>query len=172
MPDAVASSEERDALAAELALGVLEGEDLSVALRLMLSDPLFSEAVTRWEFLLAPLHDGFASVSPPDRVWHAIEARLGAGGQTQQPRETQRPPHPAIRQLRYWRGAALLAGGIAASLALFLAFQQPAATGPARVGIAQMQGAADGPIVLARFDPVTNELSLRSSGMTTGALAP
>ena len=79
MADAVPTPEEFDLLAAELALGVLEGQDRAQALRLQVSDPLFREAVQAWQARFEPLLHGYPDAEAPD-LWHAIEQRLPASG--------------------------------------------------------------------------------------------
>ena len=46
---------EQDLLAAELALGLLDGTERAEALRLCLSDPAFARAVDAWSIRLSPL---------------------------------------------------------------------------------------------------------------------
>jgi anti-sigma-K factor RskA len=71
IPDA-----ERDALAAELALGLLSADARAEALRLRLSDPAFAAAVAAWEVRFAGLTDEIAPVTPPAGLWDQISARL------------------------------------------------------------------------------------------------
>jgi len=58
MDDHLTPDQERDALAAELALGLLEGQARADALRLSLSDPAFAALVTAWEGVTAFVNDG------------------------------------------------------------------------------------------------------------------
>ena len=69
---------ERDLLAAELALGLLDGTERAEALRLCLSDPAFARAVDAWSIRLSPLLDSVPPVVAPERAWHAVAARIGA----------------------------------------------------------------------------------------------
>ncbi len=55
-----------DTLAAEYALGLLEGEDLLRARGMVASDPDFAAAVARWERQLAPLLDEVPAATPAD----------------------------------------------------------------------------------------------------------
>lgn len=163
------SAEERDGLAAELALGILDGEERAAALRALMADPEFTPGqIEDWQRRLAPLYDEYTPVTPPDTLWAGITAQIAPASS---------PQTGALRQLRVWRAAAMIAGVAAASLALVLLFR-PAPSSPslpapaAPVAIAQMTGAADGPVVLARFDPATGRLSLRASAVKPGVLAP
>ncbi|ABC62323.1 anti-sigma factor [Erythrobacter litoralis] len=71
-----------DTLAAEYALGLLEGEDLLRARGMQANDPVFAEAVEKWETHLGPLLDDVPSAEPRPDLWHAIEARLNADTDT------------------------------------------------------------------------------------------
>jgi anti-sigma-K factor RskA len=169
MADVPLTAEERDGLAAELALGVLEGEARAAALRALMADPEFTPGLIEdWQCRFAPLYDEYTLVAPADTLWAGIAARI-------EPFEG--PPAGASRQLRIWRACAMIAGAAAASLAQVLFFRPVPSSTPlpspaAPVAIAQMTGAADGPVVLARFDPATGRLSLRASSVKSGALAP
>lgn len=76
---------EPDMTAAELALGVLDGEERAAALRRMLAEPDFAREVDYWRDRLADLLDGYRSATPPgelrDRVLHtpSAPARRGIG---------------------------------------------------------------------------------------------
>jgi anti-sigma-K factor RskA len=125
---------DRQSLAAEYALGVLEGAELETARALERDDARFRLEVARWAARLTPLFDEVDPVEPPAAVLESIERRTGASGQTRDNVVQLR------RKLGLWR---VLAGGstaLAASLALVLVLQpssQPAP--PAAV--------AEGPMV-------------------------
>lgn len=166
MADAALTPEERDALAAELSLGVLEGEERAAAFRSLLADPGFTpEVIDAWERRLAPLYDAYVPVVPPEMLWSGIEGRIADRLQS----------HPAARQLRWWRAGALASAAVAASLALVIVLRPTpplAYRPPVQVAVAQMVGAPDGPTILARYDPASGGLKLRSTGMESGSLAP
>jgi anti-sigma-K factor RskA len=157
MADPVLTTEERDTLAGELALGVLEGEDRARALRLQLADPVFAAEVRGWAERLAPLHAGFGETAAPEGLWARIEARLSNGGDVL-----------LRRRLRRWRGGALLSGAIAAGLALVLLLDTRA---PAPLVVAQLAGDTPGTLVTAAYDPASGALRLRAA-MPGDALAP
>ncbi len=124
MDDHLTPAEERDALAAELALGLLEGQARADALRLALSDPAFAALVAGWEAKLTPLHSEWADAAPGDRVWDGIAAQLP---------EARPSSVTAIEtRLRRWRAGALVSGAIAAALALVLIAQPVAPPAPPR----------------------------------------
>lgn len=158
------SPEERDALAAELALGVLEGEARAQALRLKLADPAFAAAVESWASRLEPLGDGFAEAPPPN-LWAGIERRLS--------------PAPANddRRLRAWRWTALGSGALAASLAALLVLRPlPAPVeivrAPPQVVVAQLDGGEKGAYFAANYDPAAGELRIRTMRMPDSPMAP
>lgn len=99
---------EADHLAAEYALGLLEGEDLLRAQGAEARDPAFAGAVARWQAHFAPLLDEVAEATPRADLWLAIEAALG--------------PLPAndneqlSSELRRWKWATALASAAAAVL--------------------------------------------------------
>ncbi|MGF7168483.1 anti-sigma-K factor RskA [Sphingobium xanthum] len=175
--DTPLTPEERDLLAAELALGVLEGELRALALRLQIGDPDFREAVTAWQTRFEPLLHGYGEVEAPD-LWQAIELRLPSAD-------------PAVAGLgvvtrieshaRAWRFGALGAGALAAALAAFLVFRAPPAP-PAqtRVQVAQSAepsvarlGEAESPAQFAaNYDAATGELRVRTIKLPPSDLAP
>lgn len=97
--------EAEDALAAELVLGVLEGEERAGALRRLERDSGFAARVSAWEARLAPLNEEFAPLPPPDLL-PRIEARLFPA-----------PERPSARM----RIAALVGAALGAVAALVLA---------------------------------------------------
>jgi anti-sigma-K factor RskA len=62
--------------AAELALGVLDGDEKAAALRRMLAEPEFARDVERWRAHFGLLFDGMAEVAPPAGLFDRIEARI------------------------------------------------------------------------------------------------
>ena len=67
--------DEHDLLAAEYALGVLEGADRARAEGLIKQSPAFAARVAAWEARLSPLADEIDAVAPPN-LMPKIEARL------------------------------------------------------------------------------------------------
>lgn len=165
MADPATPGEERDMLAAELALGVLEGEALAQALRLKLTDKAFAALVEAWQARLAPLSAGFAEVPGPD-IWPAIQRRLDG-------MEPARPP----AALRWWRIAALGSGALAASLALAMLLRPaPAPVAivrpPEQIAVAQLDGGEKGALLAASYDAAAGELRIRAIRMPESRLAP
>lgn len=149
-------------LAAELALGVLDGDDRARALRLSLADPTFAAEVDAWRGRLEPLCAGFGEV-PPSNLWPSIERRLGAGDN--------------VKQLRIWRWSAIGSGALAASLAAVLVFQPAPAPVeivrmPDKLVVAQLAGGDGAALLAANYDPAAGELRIRAVTMPSSELAP
>ena len=154
--------EERDALAAELALELVQGEERAAALRLQLSDPEFAAAVQGWRARLDPLCVGFAEAPAPD-LWPAIERRLEGRGSTV--------------KLRRWRFAAFASTAMAASLAavLFLRPLPPPVEivrAPDSLVVAQLDGGKTGALLAANYDPAQGMIRIRAVAMPASELAP
>ena len=166
MDDHLTPTEERDALAAELALGLLEGQTRADALRLSLSDPAFAAQVAAWEAKLAPLHDEWADAQPGAAVWSGIERQLADA-------PTDKVTAIEMR-LRRWRAGALLSGAVAAALAFVLITQPVPTPTPAapQLAVARIESDAAGPLVLARYNQSNGLMQLRIHGFEPGALAP
>jgi anti-sigma-K factor RskA len=90
-----------DVAAAELALGMLDGEERALALRRMLSDPAFARDVERWRMEFAALFARMPEVSPPPEIEERVIARLDG--------------KPAARP-GYWRPLAIASSLAAAGL--------------------------------------------------------
>ncbi|MFM9936977.1 MAG: anti-sigma factor domain-containing protein [Novosphingobium sp.] len=131
---------ESDRLAAEHALGLLEGEELADARRRTLQDPEFARAVADWQARLAPMLDEVAPVEPGPDVWSRIELAMAASprGEVLQLR----------RAVRRWQIGTGLSSGLAAAAAVVLALLsvRPAPPMPAPV---QTQVASSAPAMKA-----------------------
>lgn len=158
---------DRSAMAAELALGLLEGAERANALRLVLSDPDFAAEVDAWRARLGPLYDGFADVPAPaglmERIDGLIDAELASDAVA--PVTAMRPSGGAGG----WKAATFAASAIAAVLALALLWPSPAidpapATNP-DMAVAQLTGPIDGLLLTARYDGSTSEMLVRVEGM-------
>lgn len=159
--------EERDSLAAELALGVLDGKELALARSLLASDAGFRDEVARWSGRLAPLLDDVEEAQPPERLWSSISGRI----------EPDSRPSAEIYQLRrkvgVWRGVSGAAIAIAASLALVLVVQPRTATpptpveAPAPAPLVAMIGGEDGPVaMMATWDSANRRLMVAAAAAT------
>ncbi|RMC33261.1 hypothetical protein [Paracoccus alkanivorans] len=106
--------QEDDALAAELALGLLEGEEAQAAVARLSDDPAFAQSVRDWQERLAGMTEGLTPVMAPARAWQGIRERLGhiAAPLTEDPAKSP----------SWWRGPAgmLLGLIVIAAIAAFL----------------------------------------------------
>ena len=100
-PEPFDAGADPDMTAAELALGLLDGEERAAALRRVLADPAFAREVEDWRHRLVGLFDDYRSVPAPASV----------------PERLARPTPPA--RARGWPIVAL-ATALAAAVALFV----------------------------------------------------
>jgi anti-sigma-K factor RskA len=153
---------ERDALAGELAFGVLEGEERAQALRLMLSDRDFAARVERWREDSAGLFEAVDEAAPPTGAWAGIEARIN-------------PASNDNRRLRWWQGGAIVSGALAAGLAALMLIQPapaPVAPQAEQFAVAQLSGPIQGLRIAARYDPASATLRVRATGMPATPTEP
>ncbi|WP_185983953.1 anti-sigma factor [Aureimonas mangrovi] len=160
--------DDKDFLAADYALGVLDGAQRAAAERLMRRDAAFRAEVDAWEDHLAPLAMATTPQTPPTRAWEEIEAGL--------PRLTPVEPArtPAAAPAReeglvpgFWRWLALGSGGLALACLAALAFVlSPATTLPGGEGemtfaASTITSDADGvPIFAVVLDPSSGTATL------------
>lgn len=69
--------EQDDALAAELALGLLDGDEARAAVTRLASDAAFARSVNDWQERLAGLAEGLTPVMAPARARQGIREKLG-----------------------------------------------------------------------------------------------
>jgi len=103
-----------DMAAAELALGVLEGEDRADALRRVLADPAFAREVDRWRDHFAVLFDHWPEAAPPPRVERRVMKGIAPDRVTG----------------RFWPGIAITVSAVAAVLAGVIILRPPSAISP------------------------------------------
>lgn len=144
-------NEEDDLVAAEHALGVLEGPDLQRARELVLSSPQFAQAVRNWELTLSPIADEATEEAPRSTLWDRIEDSV----QT----KADQPVVLALRRrVQLWRAASFAAMATAAALALFVALpqmsqQQPGAEDSRGLLLASLSSEDTNTSLSAAYDP-------------------
>jgi anti-sigma-K factor RskA len=155
-------SDERDQLAAELALGILQGDDLARARSLFAEDAQFRASVGEWLGRFAPLLDEVEPVEPGAGVWPAIERRLGA------PAPANDNVRSIRRKLSLWRGIAAGASALAASLALVMVTRAPEVAPPITAQappamVAMLGDEQKGGMLVASWNPAQNSLRLSAA---------
>jgi len=137
MSDERPGFDEEGSVAAEVALGLLEGEERAHAEQRMASDADFAREVARWHGRFATLNEETADRVPPSGLWARIEAGLNGSA----------PANDNVIALRrertIWRSATAAMTAVAAALALIL-LSQPRAT---QVAPTALQPAASAPMV-------------------------
>lgn len=165
--------DDRDLLAAELALGLLTGDDRRAAEARLTADPAFAEAASAWEARLAPLYDELSPVVPDPALWSRIEAELPRAANDDAP-----APRPA--SARPWQFATAGFAAIAASLALALVLRPesvpvappaPPVAAAADALVAQLPDAEGASMLAARL-PSGDDLVVRATAIPEGAGEP
>ncbi len=172
-------------MAAELALGLLEGDERAAALRRMLTDPHFAAEVESWRDHFGLLFDAVPEIAAPDGGLARIEASIDA--------KSNRMPGPATRAanddgpVRFWRALAV-ASSIAATFLLAITLFAPARVAPgtdapqiAQAGspslpgtllVAQIQPVEGSGPVAAVFDPATGSLRVSAAALVDARHSP
>lgn len=127
-------TDDTDLLVGEYVLGTLERDERAKLEEIAEQETTVAAAVMVWERRLAPLHELIVPAPPPDTVWPAIAARLGAEHQEARPRdpgflevvqELARSYRAdtamrLVQRMRRWRTATVLFGATALFLAAYL----------------------------------------------------
>jgi anti-sigma-K factor RskA len=147
MSDDLIPDDAPDMAAAELALGLLEGEERAYALRRVLAEHGFAQEVERWRGHLAHLFDLWPPVAAPAGVLGRVERTIDG---------PPAAPVPVVaKRGLFWPVAASLSSMAAAALLVFIVVRpidyapvppQPHPTATAVV--------AAGPMLVASIDPV------------------
>ena len=123
-----------DTTAAELALGVLDGNERAGALRRVIAEPSFAREVEQWRDHFGLLFAGVGERDAPQAVWPRVEARIGGGREV-----------AVIRPRNPWKPAAMAAS--VAALAMTAVAFRPQPVAPVQIAAAPMiatLAAADG----------------------------
>jgi anti-sigma-K factor RskA len=128
------AEDDRDLLAAEYVLGVLQGAERDNVVRRADNDEALSRAIAAWEVRLAPLATIVPAVAPPAALWQRVEASCGLMAASLSPAATTAKPARAggfWSALRFWRATTALGFGLAAALAVVAVVNRPAPPAPA-----------------------------------------
>lgn len=186
MAEDVTGEDERDLLAAELALGLLTGSERAEAQRLRLSDQSFAVAVDEWAERLAPLGHAVPPVTASAALWQAIERKLDGVSVAN---DTAPNTDDLRQQVRRWKAGTAMTGAVAAALALALVLRPdagpapapqvaqapapvPAPTAPQEVAVAQLSAPDGAPLLAASYNAETGELRIRAIKLPEGQKVP
>ena len=129
-------------IAAEWALGLLEGEELLAARGKYATDPAFAWRKEWWDNWFAPLTDAMPGAEPGDHVWDGIAARLAAQqAAAAAPSGADVPPVNVIAleaRVRRWQwvsGLTSMAAAVALALFIFAPGRSPVEA-PAQIAAA------------------------------------
>ncbi len=152
-----------DMLAAEYVLGTLPAaERAAAALRARRDKPL-AAAIDAWERRLGPLAESVAPREAPANIWPEIKARVDALEEVlQTPEQTTAQIIGIESRLRRWRGAAVAASALAASLMLFVGYREFARVPQEKTLVAVLQKDAQSPAFLVSVDLETRVLTIRA----------
>lgn len=143
-----------DLLAAEYAMGVLEGDERAAVLERLRRDPAFVQAVTAWETRLSTLTDTLAPVPPSPAVKTALMAKIAP------------PPASSERAGGWawlWQAASLFSVAMLVLLLVANPFGQAPSQGP--LYTAEIASAEGDFRVVAVVDKTRNEVILtRTAG--------
>ncbi len=134
-------------LAAELALSLLEGDELRAAQARLRRDPGFADLVTLWQERLVAMTDDIAAVAPARRVKKKLMKRLFPA-----------PRVPLSQRLWVWKGIAFAAMAFAAYLGVQQLARLPQ-TDPGAVFATQMTAQTVPLQVLAVLDPARGDVA-------------
>jgi anti-sigma-K factor RskA len=128
--------EDRNLLAAEYVLGVLEAPERDAVRRQADDDSILSDAITEWENRLSPLAKLIRPVAPPPSLWPRVAASCGISAAAEAAPEAVRSAPAQVRagvfsRLGFWRATTGLGFGLAAALAIVVLLRNPAVQIPA-----------------------------------------
>ena len=163
-PDDLPPDDLPDVAAAELALGVLDGEARATALRRVLAEPGFAQSVETWRAYFAQLFAVWPEVAAPAGVFERVERSIDA-------------PFAGVAPSRgrFWPAVAGLTSVAAAGLLVFVVARPPQAPLPVPAPtvaavqpllVASIVPTAKGTAIAAVYDPGRGVLRL------TAAAAP
>lgn len=151
-----------DPTAAELSLGLLEGDERAAALRRLLAEREFAAEVAGWDARFAGMFATWPEADPPlhglERLERALDENENRG---------------ASSRVRVWKRLTALSTAVAACLLVFLVVQprfeghgdksQP--NHPAALLIAAIEPVDGGSPIAAAYDPVSNSMSIAPAAL-------
>ncbi len=161
-------SEERDLDAAEYVLGTLPAEERARLAERLKNDAALRQVVREWQARLAPLDDAATPVAPSRELWQAIERATAAAPASEAAASNV---VQLRRRLAVWRGAAIVAGALAAGLAVVTVIDRLALPPTPEGGryVAVVDSGGHEPALIAEVDTTTGTITVRSVKAETPA---
>lgn len=158
--------EERAALAAELALGLVDASEAQAALT---NDSALRQQVAAWHGRFAPLYDEIDPIEPPATLWKRVQAAIAG--------PVAANDNVALLQSRLnrWRAFATGLGAIAAALALVLVTRPPVVLEQPRAGptpaplVASLADDRKALRLVASWDPARRVMVVGAAGLAADA---
>jgi anti-sigma-K factor RskA len=149
----------RELLAAEYALGTLQGSARRRFERLLRDDPALRAMVLAWEEKLSPLGERVAPVTPPRDAWTSIRRQIGW--------------RAAVKtrwwdSLSLWRGFAFAGSALALAMAIYLTALREPALEPGFIAVLTDEAASTAGLVIAS----ANRESLRVEAVSARGPGP
>ena len=147
----------RERLAAEYALGTLEGSARWRFEALMENDESLAETTERWNLRLSRLAEGAPEIPPPPGAWERIYTQITSVPVDQTERSTR-------EGLAFWRRLAASACLVAMTMGAVLLWPEPEVVGPVKAGYVVMLSDHEqrtGWVISA--PPSMGELSIRTA---------
>ncbi|RZF62995.1 anti-sigma factor [Sphingomonas populi] len=149
-----------DVTAAELALGVLEGEERAVALRRVLAEPGFAQSVETWREYFGQLFAVWPEAAAPDGVFERIERSIDALHGVVPP---SRGIWPAVAGLMSVAAVGLLVFVVARPPQAPLPVPAPSVVATQPLLVASIAPTAKGAAIAAVYDPARGVLRLTTA---------
>lgn len=168
---------EREFLAAEIAMRLLEGTELAAATAQLENDPELAAMVRDWQLRLAPLADGLTPIEPAPGTWQRIAASLRGVAAASNDNELQTARSEALRlraRLRRWQWGSAAAAAAALVIGLIGApfvqrggpEQLPSAIGTEAMLYASLPvGGPEGPRLALTYLPQSGDLLVMANAV-------
>ncbi len=138
---------ERDTLAAEYVLGVLDAQARREVERRIAREPALAAEVAAWEARLAPMLDDVAPVSAPAHIWPRIRATLGHDAPAR-----AAASRSLWESLPFWRSVGAAGFAMAAAAVVFIAVQRPPPAPAGKPMVVAIRHDDGSPAYTATFD--------------------
>ena len=175
------TQDDLEVMAANLAMGLLDGAERADALRRQLEDPHFATRVRAWQEKTDHWLEEVEPVEPPSGTLSSIETRISLGSAGTHGSTTPSIPETS----KVWRNWAMAATAASLLLAvgLGIAVNNPTrdpedqtiavSEGPPQTAnVAQIKDEAGAPLLSALYDPGSGSLSLRLADLQQPNFGP